>query len=210
MNPLFPTPGMLLAILLVSEPILMRKRLSGDSERTADRGSLLLLMAVIFASVVLAWLAGRALPGARLAALLSLDSASIELVHRIGVGVFAAGLGLRWWAIAWLGRLFTFDVAIAADHRVIDTGPYRLIRHPAYTGSLLSFVGIGICGGNVVSLLLLVVPHSDRGSGTGIGARPGLCRLLEPHQAPDSLRLLGSSTRHELPRARRNRDPAGA
>jgi protein-S-isoprenylcysteine O-methyltransferase len=158
MNPLFPTPGMLLAILLVSEPILMRKRLSGDSERTADRGSLLLLMAVIFASVVLAWLAGRALPGARLAALLSLDSASIELVHRIGVGVFAAGLGLRWWAIAWLGRLFTFDVAIAANHRVIDTGPYRLIRHPAYTGSLLSFVGIGICGGNVVSLLLLVVP----------------------------------------------------
>ena len=158
MNPPFPTPGMLLSVLLVSELFLMRSRLSSDSERTADRGSLRLLMAVIFASVVLAWAVGRALPEARLAALLSLDPAAITLVHWIGVGVFAAGLGLRWWAIAWLGRLFTFDVSIAADHRVIDTGPYRLVRHPAYTGSLLSFVGIGICGGNVVSLLLLVVP----------------------------------------------------
>ena len=158
MNPPFPTPGTLLAIMLASELFLMRSRLSSDSERTADRGSLRLLMAIISASVLLAWVAGRALPEARLAALLSLDSAAIKLVHRIGVGVFAAGLGLRWWAIAWLGRLFTFDVSIAADHRVIDTGPYRLIRHPAYTGSLLSFAGIGICGGNVVSLPLLVVP----------------------------------------------------
>jgi len=158
MNPLFPTPGMLLAILLVSEVFLMRSRLSGDSGRTADRGSLRLLMVVIFASVILAWLVGRALPQASLAAMLALDPVAIKLVHWIGVGVFAAGLGLRWWAIAWLGQLFTFDVSIAADHRVIDTGPYRLVRHPAYTGSLLSFVGIGICGGNVVSLLLLVVP----------------------------------------------------
>ena len=158
MNPPFPTPGMLLSVLLVSELFLMRSRLSSDSERTADRGSLRLLMAIIFISVVLAWLVGRALPEARLAALLSLDPAAITLVHWIGVGVFAAGLGLRWWAIAWLGRLFTFDVSIAADHRVIDTGPYRLVRHPAYTGSILSFAGIGLCGGNVVSLLLLVVP----------------------------------------------------
>ena len=95
MNPPFPTPGMLLAILLVSELFLMRKRLSSDSERTADRGSLRLLMVIISASVVLAWAAGRALPEARLAALLSLDSAAIKLVHWIGVGVFAAGLGLR-------------------------------------------------------------------------------------------------------------------
>src|SRR5471032_1712949 len=60
--------------------------------------------------------------------------------------------------MAYLGRLFTFDVAVATDQRVIDSGPYRHIRHPAYTGSLLSFVGLGLCGGNAASLLVLVAP----------------------------------------------------
>jgi len=72
--------------------------------------------------------------------------------------VFLAGLALRWYAIAYLGRSFTFDVAVAADQHVIDTGPYRRIRHPAYTGSLLSFVGLGLCGGNALSLVVLVAP----------------------------------------------------
>jgi protein-S-isoprenylcysteine O-methyltransferase len=158
MNPPFPTPGLLLAVMLASELVLMRSRLSSDRERTADRGSLRLLMTVIFASVGFAWGAARLFPQARLASLLDLEPAATRAVHWIGLGIFVAGLGLRWLAIAWLGRLFTFDVSIAADHDVIDTGPYRLIRHPAYTGSLLSFVGIGICGGNVVSLGVLVVP----------------------------------------------------
>jgi len=158
MNPLFPTPGMLLAILLISERLLMRGRLSGDRERTADRGSLRLLLVVIMASIILAWAAARLFPQASLASLFDLDAPAARHIYEAGLGVFAAGVGLRWLAIAWLGRLFTFDVAIAADHRVIDTGPYRLIRHPAYTGSLLSYVGLGLCAGNAVSLVVLVVP----------------------------------------------------
>jgi len=50
------------------------------------------------------------------------------------------------------------DVAIAADHRVIDTGPYRHIRHPSYAGALLAFAGYGICLGNWASLALVTVP----------------------------------------------------
>jgi len=158
MNALFPTPAMLLAILLISECFLMRGRLSGDRERTADRGSLRLLLVVIMASIILAWAAARVFPQAGLASLFDRDSSEVRHIHEAGLAVFAAGLGLRWLSIAWLGRLFTFDVAIAADHRVVDTGPYRLIRHPAYTGSLLSYVGLGLCAGNAVSLGVLVVP----------------------------------------------------
>jgi protein-S-isoprenylcysteine O-methyltransferase len=158
MNPLFPTPAMLLAILLISERFLMRGRMSSDRQRTADRGSLRLLLVVIIASIGLAWIAARLFPQASLASLFALDASAARRLYEIGLAVFAAGLGLRWLAIAWLGRLFTFDVAIAADHRVIDTGPYRLIRHPAYTGSLLSYVGLGLCAGNAVSLGVLVVP----------------------------------------------------
>lgn len=153
-----PTPGMLLAIMLACELFLMRSRLSGDRERTADRGSLRLLFAIIFGGILLAWLAGRLVPQARFDALLALDPVALQVLRWTGLGLFVAGLALRWYSMAWLGRLFTYDVAIAADHRVVDTGPYRLIRHPAYTGSLMTFAGLGVYGGNMLSLLVLLAP----------------------------------------------------
>jgi protein-S-isoprenylcysteine O-methyltransferase len=50
------------------------------------------------------------------------------------------------------------DVAVAADHKVIDSGPYRFVRHPSYTGVLLAFFGVGLSLANYVSLFLLTVP----------------------------------------------------
>ena len=158
MSPLFPTPPMLLLVVLVGEAFLMRGRLSGDASRKDDRGSLRTLFIVIFGSVGLAWLAARAFPQAGFAPLFDLDATAMERLYGIGLGFFAAGVILRGYSVAYLGRLFTYDVAIAADHRVIDSGPYRHIRHPAYTGSLLTFVGLGVCGGNALSLLVLVAP----------------------------------------------------
>ena len=150
-----PPPGLLLAIMLVGDTLLMRTRLSGDESRSTDRGSLRLLMAVIAGSVAAAAIAGRLVPQARFAALSGLDT---SIPYAVGLVLFVAGLALRWYSMRYLGRLFTFDVAVAEDHRVIDTGPYRRVRHPAYTGSLLGFVGIGLCGGNALSLVLLLVP----------------------------------------------------
>ena len=158
MNLLLPTPAMLLAVKLVGETLLMRTRLSGDASRAADRGSLRLLMTVIGLSVGVAWIVGRRVPQARFAALFQMDATAATALYCVGLALFAAGLALRWYSMRYLGRLFTFDVAVAADHRVIDTGPYRLVRHPAYTGSLLSFVGLGLCGGNALSLAVLLVP----------------------------------------------------
>lgn len=153
-----PTPAMLLAVMLVGETLLMRRRLSADASRAADRGSLRVLMAVIGISVGVAWIVGRRVPQARFAALFHLDATAAIALYGVGLALFVAGLALRWYAMRYLGRLFTFDVAVAADHRVIDTGPYRLVRHPAYTGSLLGFIGLGLCGGNALSMALLLVP----------------------------------------------------
>lgn len=72
--------------------------------------------------------------------------------------IFAAGIILRVYSIFYLGRFFTTDVAIAADHRLVDTGPYRLVRHPSYTGALLTFLGFGLGTGNLASLLIMVAP----------------------------------------------------
>ncbi len=153
-----PPPAFLLAVMFTGEALLMRSRLSGDARRTSDRGSLRLILAVIAASVVIAGVVGRRFPQARFAALFDLDASAVAALQATGFALFVAGLALRWYSMRYLGRLFTFDVAVAADHRVVDTGPYRLVRHPAYTGSLLSFVGLGLYAGNALALPLLLVP----------------------------------------------------
>jgi len=74
----------------------------------------------------------------------------------IGLIVLAAGVTLRTWAILTLGRLFKFVVVIQDDHRVVAAGPYRLLRHPSYTGALVAFLGVGIALDNWLSMLTLV------------------------------------------------------
>jgi protein-S-isoprenylcysteine O-methyltransferase len=76
----------------------------------------------------------------------------------LGCALFALGLTLRWYSIIYLGRFFTVNVAIHSGHEIIDTGPYRRIRHPSYTGALLAFLGLGLSLANWVSLALIVLP----------------------------------------------------
>jgi len=53
-------------------------------------------------------------------------------------GVTLAGILFAWWARIHLGRLWCSGVTRKENHRVVDTGPYRLVRHPIYTGLLAS------------------------------------------------------------------------
>src|SRR5207244_12844666 len=75
-----------------------------------------------------------------------------------GVVLFIAGLFLRWWAIITLCRLFTVDVTIEKDHELVERGPFRVVRHPSYTGVLLAFVGFGLTLRNWAALLIVLVP----------------------------------------------------
>jgi protein-S-isoprenylcysteine O-methyltransferase len=68
------------------------------------------------------------------------------------------GVAFRWYAIVHLGRFFTTNVAIAKNHRVVDTGPYRFIRHPSYTGALLAAFALGLSFGNWAVLLIIFLP----------------------------------------------------
>lgn len=73
----------------------------------------------------------------------------------VGTIIIWIGVVFRFWAIRTLGKFFRTTVMIQEDHRVIKTGPYRFLRHPAYTGTLLALTGIAIGIGNWVSLILL-------------------------------------------------------
>ena len=74
------------------------------------------------------------------------------LVFAIGMGILVAGVALRVWSFFSLGQYFTFTVKVSRDQPVVTRGPYRLLRHPGYTGGLLAIVGIGLLNGNWVSM----------------------------------------------------------
>lgn len=59
----------------------------------------------------------------------------------IAFAVVLAGFAFAWWARIHLGRLWSGSVTRKADHHIVDTGPYGLVRHPIYTGLILSCIG---------------------------------------------------------------------
>ena len=74
-----------------------------------------------------------------------------------GLSMFLLGLALTVWAYGTLGRFFSLEVQIQGDHRVVDTGPYRLLRHPGYAGVLFGLIGLGLAVQSWVSVLLLLL-----------------------------------------------------
>ena len=145
-------PGLLGGALALSELCLYWRRRSSREPKNqeADGGSLKMLWRVISTALTAGYLLAAFGVGPLLPTRLAWGAA--------GLGCFVAGMALRWWAIWHLGRFFTVDVALADDHRVVDTGPYRLIRHPSYSGLLLEFIGIALSLRHVLSLIVIIVP----------------------------------------------------
>ena len=75
----------------------------------------------------------------------------------IGLGFLVAGIMLRIWAINTLGRYFTTTVQIVNEHRIVQNGPYAMIRHPSYTGAYLAYVAVGILFEAWVGLFIAMV-----------------------------------------------------
>ena len=65
------------------------------------------------------------------------------------IALIAIGLIFSWWARIHLDRLWSASVTAKADHRVVDTGPYGLVRHPIYTGLLLALLATMLAKGTV-------------------------------------------------------------
>jgi protein-S-isoprenylcysteine O-methyltransferase Ste14 len=61
-----------------------------------------------------------------------------------GTAILAAGLLFSVWARRTLGRNWSGMVTVKQDHELVQTGPYRFVRHPIYSGLLLAFTGSAI------------------------------------------------------------------
>jgi protein-S-isoprenylcysteine O-methyltransferase len=143
-----PSPPVIALIFLAFEATisLTRKPMPGAQQK--DRGTFQLIWIVLTIAIVAGIYAGQMVPAARFP--------HMETIYPIGLGLFVLGMALRAWSIWTLGKFFTVQVAIASDHKLVEDGPYRLLRHPSYTGSLLMFVGCFLCFENALTLAIVL------------------------------------------------------
>jgi protein-S-isoprenylcysteine O-methyltransferase Ste14 len=116
---------------------------------TADRRSTELLGAA-YAFAILCLLA------APLLNLRSVGRISTAWASWPGVVLVLCGIALRVWANLTLGRFYTRTLRVLEDHALVQRGPYRLIRHPGYLGTIVMWAGAGLAAANWAAILLVL------------------------------------------------------
>jgi protein-S-isoprenylcysteine O-methyltransferase Ste14 len=112
----------------------------------SDQGSYWVILLIVWGSIFVSFLT-RALD-------LGVFHNSLQF---FGLGVVFVGIAFREWAVLSLGRFFTVAVTFASDQTLVKHGPYRWLRHPSYSGSILSLVGFPLAMGTWVGSLLILV-----------------------------------------------------
>lgn len=141
-----PGAFMRAALTAYAEVNLLRTRERGERDRNTKQ----MLIAGVLAGLALGWLAAIRVPALRL-------PGNPWGWFAIGLALMWAGIALRIWGVATLGRYFRRVVVVQAGHHVVTAGPYRWMRHPAYAGNLLSYLGLGLALGNWLSVAACVV-----------------------------------------------------
>jgi protein-S-isoprenylcysteine O-methyltransferase Ste14 len=82
----------------------------------------------------------------------------LEHFFAVGMALIATGLIIRIYSILTLKQYFIYSVAKVEDHKLIETGLYKFIRHPGYLGQLIIFLGISASLSNWLSILFMMIP----------------------------------------------------
>jgi protein-S-isoprenylcysteine O-methyltransferase Ste14 len=126
--------------------IMREKRSPGISR---DRNTLRVIWIVTVSAVVIAAIVARTV---KLPIMLAYG------FGYIGILIMAFGLVIRISAMASLGRMFTYNVTIRDGHELVTSGIYRFVRHPAYTGMLITFAGYGLALNNWLGFAIAFAP----------------------------------------------------
>ncbi len=139
-----------LIVFVLAEQRTRWRSLRNRAGARRDSGSLVIIVACIVAG------AGGAAALAGLAPATAIHGGRWPLVIA-GAVLMWIGVILRQWAVWALGRFFTVDVRVAPDQTVVDRGPFAWVRHPSYTGLLLTVVGFALALGNWLALIVAIV-----------------------------------------------------
>jgi len=139
-----------LALLFLSEiigsMIIPHLRRRGAKIKKNDKGSGLLFIIGMFAFLPIAYFFAK-------------DSTFVLSIGIFYLGIIFIILGIiiRQWSIAVLGRFFSGTVGLQKNHNVVDRGPYRLVRHPSYTGIVLTLVGFGLAVQSWGAIIVILI-----------------------------------------------------
>ncbi len=111
-----------------------------------DRGSYWIILLVVYGSMA----------GSIFIRRLNLGIFRNDLQYA-GLAIAIMGIAFREWAVLTLGRFFTVSVMVASNQTVVKNGPYRWLRHPAYTGSILTLVGFPLALGTWAGALFVLL-----------------------------------------------------
>ena len=137
-------------VWLLSEVVLNRfVRSKMNNSKDLDKNSMLIIWIVIFISISL---------GVLCSIYLYQPIIDSNTIRYLGLCMIVAGIIIRMISIGTLGKYFTVNLAVHEDHKLVRNGLYRYIRHPSYTGSLLSFLGLGLTFNNWIGLVVIFIP----------------------------------------------------
>lgn len=142
--------NILLGIWVVSEWSIRLRSYANRRGSRVRRASLLPVVVFIYAGIVAGFILARTAHTA------DMGDARSDL-YVLGLVFMGTGIALRQWAVVVLGRFFTTDVRVRRDQTVVDGGPYRWVRHPSYTGLIVTFFGIGLGLKNWAALAALAI-----------------------------------------------------
>lgn len=124
-------------------------KLAGPADRLVERSSRYILYVAMGSSIAAAF-------GLAALHVADITQARAQMFYT-GVIVILFGIALRLSAIRTLGPFFLADVAFRHEHRLVDRGIYSLIRHPAYAGTLITYLGMGLTLTSWASLAAMTV-----------------------------------------------------
>ncbi|MCE7793125.1 isoprenylcysteine carboxylmethyltransferase family protein [Salipaludibacillus sp. CUR1] len=137
----------IITFIWLAEFIVFRNRKPGEKKKSEETftfsGILLSVLAVITASVF--------------SRELNIWLIESSLVLWVGLLIYGTGTGLRYWGIIKLGKQFTRHVNVAEEDTIVSSGPFRMMRHPLYTGLFFILLGISTSMGSIAGLLLVFI-----------------------------------------------------
>jgi protein-S-isoprenylcysteine O-methyltransferase Ste14 len=134
---------------IIGSYVIPRLRQKGEVKTRSDRGSRIVIWLGIFMAIFLSdYFATHGI------------TPIPETFFYVGIVVMMVGIAFRQWAIWVLGRFFSTKVRIVSDHRIVSEGPYRYLRHPSYTGTLMILLGLGLASRTWLGTVIIIALFS--------------------------------------------------
>jgi protein-S-isoprenylcysteine O-methyltransferase Ste14 len=128
------------------EPLFRQGKAAKSLERTAsDKGSSALIVLLFWIEIILPPLLN----------FLHMGQITSSSIRWLGLLIMLLSLILRFWSMQVLGEYYTRTLRVTDSQTIVSKGPYRVIRHPGYLGTILVWIGFALAVGNWIAILIL-------------------------------------------------------